>query len=113
MGSGRDNGGEQRDGEQYDVAIAGGGLAGLTLALQLRRRANAEGLAPLRIVVIERTQRPLPTACHKVGESSIEVGSHYLDTVVGLREYLDQNHLKKNGLRFFCGAPELEVGTAN
>jgi len=80
------------------VVICGGGLAGCTLALQLRREQPG-----LRIAVVEPTTRPLPDACHKVGESSVEVGTHYLADVVGLRPYLDAHHLPKNGLRFFSG----------
>lgn len=86
--------------ETYDVAILGGGLAGLTLARQLRRRAPEA-----RVVVVEPSLRPLPTACHKVGESSVELGSHYFAHVLGLGDYLDREHLYKNGLRFFVGNP--------
>lgn len=91
---------EPRDPARCDVAVCGGGLAGLTLALQLRRR-----LPEARIVVIEPTRRPLPEACHKVGESSVEVGAHYFGTVLGLHDYLLRSHLPKNGLRFFSGHP--------
>ena len=62
----------------------GGGLAGLTLALQLRQRLPA-----LDIVVLERLRHPVPEAAHKVGESSVEIGAHYFDTVLGLKEHLD------------------------
>ena len=57
---------------QYDVVILGGGLAGLTLALQLRQR-----FADLDILVLERRRHPVPEAAHKVGESSVEIGAHY------------------------------------
>ncbi len=82
----------------YDVVILGGGLAGLTLALQLRRQAPR-----IRVAVIEKSRRPLPDACHTVGESSVELGSHYFVHTLGLGEYLDETHLYKNGLRFFLG----------
>ena len=46
----------------YDVAILGGGLAGLTLARQLvMERPN------LRVAVIEKRQFPVPETTHKVG----------------------------------------------
>ena len=48
---------------EVDVAILGGGLAGLSLALQLRRR-----FSDLKIMVIERRRHPVPEAAHKVGE---------------------------------------------
>ncbi len=43
-----------------DVLVAGGGLAGLTLALQIRQE-----LPNLRVTVVERTARPLPVSGHK------------------------------------------------
>ncbi|HEY2735887.1 MAG TPA: lycopene cyclase family protein, partial [Polyangiales bacterium] len=62
------------DGSAFDVVVCGGGLAGLTLGRQLRREHPA-----LRVAVIEKTERPLPPGCHKVGESSVELGSQYLE----------------------------------
>ena len=86
--------------ERTDIAICGGGLAGLTLALQVKRR-----LPERRVTVFEPTRRPLPEACHKVGESSVEVGAHYFGAVLGLHDYMMERHLPKNGLRFFSGVP--------
>ncbi|MFT5689405.1 MAG: flavin-dependent dehydrogenase [Planctomycetota bacterium] len=81
--------------EQYDVVVVGGGLAGLCLALQIERsRPEA------RILVAEKKCHPLPEAAHKVGESSVEVASHYFTHVLGLGEVLEQE-LLKFGLRFF------------
>jgi flavin-dependent dehydrogenase len=82
----------------YDVVICGGGLAGLTLARQLRREVPSASVA-----VIERQKRPLPDAAHKVGESSVELSSHYFGVVLGLGDYLRERQLIKNGLRFFPG----------
>lgn len=82
----------------YDVVICGGGLAGLTLSLQLKRE-----LPKLTVLVIEKTSRPLPPACHKVGESSVEVGARYYTETLGLTEYFRQAQLPKLGLRFFFG----------
>lgn len=90
--------------ENYDVVICGGGMAGLTIARQLKRE-----IAGVRVAVVERTSRPLPEACHKVGESSVELSSHYLGEVLGLRTYLDETHLHKNGLRFFTGGGALPL----
>jgi flavin-dependent dehydrogenase len=79
-----------------DVLIMGGGLAGMTLALQLRRR-----LPDLQVLVLERRAHPVPLACHKVGESSVEIGAHYFEHTLGLREHLQGAQLRKFGFRFF------------
>ena len=79
-----------------DVLILGGGLAGLTLALQLRQR-NPE----LGVTVIERRTHPVREAAHKVGESTVEIGAHYFSDVLGLREHLDEEQIRKFGFRFF------------
>jgi flavin-dependent dehydrogenase len=83
----------------YDVAIAGGGLAGLTLALQLHQHAPG-----LEIVVLERNPLPPPAAAHKVGESVVEIGAHYLSHTLGLETLLESTQLRKFGLRFFFDA---------
>lgn len=80
----------------HDVLILGGGLAGLTLALQLKQR-----MPELDVLVLERRKHPLPAATHKVGESSVEIQAHYLSSVLGLKDYLDRHQLKKFGFRFF------------
>ncbi len=81
---------------QHDVVVLGGGLAGLTLALQLTQR-----LPDARVLVIERRQHPVPLAAHKVGESSVEIGARYFDTVLGLKPHMQAQQLKKFGFRFF------------
>jgi flavin-dependent dehydrogenase len=81
---------------RHDVLILGGGLAGLTLALQLKRQD-----ATLDVAVIERRSHPVPEAAHKVGESTVEIGAHYFANVLGLREHLDGEHIRKFGFRFF------------
>src|ERR1700760_667247 len=82
--------------ERCDVLIMGGGLAGLTLAIQLRREQPQ-----LSVRVLERRKGPAPHAAFKVGESTVEIGAHYFDTVLGLKEHLDREQLRKFGFRFF------------
>ncbi len=80
-----------------DVAILGGGFAGNLLARQLVRRHPE-----LRIGLFEKdTERS-----YKVGESTVELGSHYFIRRLGLQRYLYDEHLPKNGLRYFFDDPE-------
>lgn len=79
-----------------DLVILGGGLAGLSLAIQLRRE-----LPTLDILVLERRAHPVPEAVHKIGESTVEIGADYFESVLGLRDHLTHDQLKKFGFRFF------------
>ena len=58
--------------QPYDAVILGGGLAGLTLARQLRLEAPH-----IRVLVVEKRKHPVREAAFKVGESSVEIGAHY------------------------------------
>ena len=80
----------------HDVIIMGGGLAGLTLALQLCQR-----FPDLDVLVLERRAHPVPKATHKVGESTVEIAAHYFADTLGLRTHLESAQLKKFGFRFF------------
>ncbi len=95
-----------------DVAILGGGLAGLSCALHCRKESPQA-----RIVVLEKATHPVPEAAHKVGESTVEVATYYFTKVLGLEEHILEEQLPKMGLRFFFGAGDnsaiedrLEVG---
>lgn len=80
----------------YDVAIVGGGLAGATLARQLRLEAPW-----VRLLIIEKLQHPVREAAFKVGESSVEIGAHYFQKRLGLETHLRTSQLEKLGLRYF------------
>ncbi|MFK7742392.1 MAG: NAD(P)/FAD-dependent oxidoreductase [Planctomycetota bacterium] len=76
----------------YDLVILGGGLAGGLLARQMRLARP-----DIKLLVLERTSEPR----YKVGEATVELFSNYLVRKLGLTTYLYEEHLPKNGLRFF------------
>ncbi|MCW2516832.1 MAG: Lycopene cyclase protein [Mycobacterium sp.] len=81
---------------QHDVAIIGGGVAALTLALEVSQaRPNA------RVQIIEPNSHPAPEITHTVGESTVEVSAHYLRDRLGLADHLQSSQLRKMGLRMF------------
>ena len=80
----------------YDAVILGGGLAGLTLARQLHLEAPH-----IRVLVVEKRKHPVREAAFKVGESSVEIGAHYLQVVLKLEPHLRAGQLEKLGLRYF------------
>ncbi len=74
--------------KDFDVVICGGGLAGLTLARQLKLE-----LPDVSVAVVDRSVRPLPEAAFKVGESSVELATHYFKVVLELSDYFKSRHL--------------------
>lgn len=83
-----------------DVAILGGGFAGNLVARQLMRARPG-----LRVGLFERAAE----RSFKVGESTVELASHYLIERLGLSGYLYQHQLPKNGLRFFFDTPDKDA----
>lgn len=81
---------------EYDVVILGGGLAGLTLGRHIKQAEPK-----IEIAIIEKRPDSAPTAAHKVGESTVELATYYFREVLGLKDYLEEHHLHKHGLRFF------------
>ncbi len=80
----------------HDVTIIGGGVAALTLALEIRRTRPQT-----TILVIAPNAHPVPEITHTVGESTVEVSAHYLRERIGLDEHLRTSQLRKMGLRMF------------
>lgn len=87
--------------QSTDVIIAGGGLAGLALAKQLIM-ADPE----LSITVVEKRKFPIPNTTSKIGESTVEIGSHYFTENLNLKQHFEEKHLRKNGLRCFFGSAQ-------
>ncbi len=75
-----------------DIAILGAGLAGNLLARQLRQT-----VPHLKVGMFEKND----STSFKVGESTVEVTGNYLIRRLGLGAYLTNQHIVKNGLRFF------------
>lgn len=82
--------------DRYDAVVLGGGLAGQTVARQLLLQDP-----DIRLMVVERRQHPVAEAAFKVGESTVEIATHYLAETLRLRPHLDSEQLPKLGLRFF------------
>ncbi len=81
---------------RFDIAVIGGGFAGLSAALHcLRLRPGTT------VVVIDA--RALPGDVHRrgLGESTSELAAWYLARRLGLRSHLEREQVIKFGLRFW------------
>jgi flavin-dependent dehydrogenase len=85
-----------KQGNDFEVAVLGGGIAGLTAALQIKQERPSTSIA-----VVEKHAHPAPDSAFKVGESVAEVAAIYLKDFMGLGDYLKEHQLRKMGLRWF------------
>ena len=74
------------------MVILGGSLAGSSTGLLLSRRFPG-----CKIAVIEKSTE----FGRRVGEATVEVSGFFLSRVLGLTQYLNENHLNKQGMRFW------------
>jgi 2-polyprenyl-6-methoxyphenol hydroxylase-like FAD-dependent oxidoreductase len=80
--------------EQFDVAIIGAGLAGLSLARQLLLNSDK------KILMIEK-RTTVPPALQKYGEATVQLSAYYYSRVLDLEEHLLREHFMKYNLRFY------------
>jgi len=99
----------------HDVAIVGGGVAALTLALEIRRTRPRT-----RILVIESKPHPVPEITHTVGESTVEIAAQYLRDRLDMADHLHTSQIRKMGLRMFFShdgntdiAQRMELGSSS
>ena len=76
----------------HDIVVVGGGFSGAATALLLKRRCPER-----RVIVIERSVH----FDRKVGESTTEISSCFMVRMLGIGTYLANEHLPKQGLRFW------------
>ena len=86
--------------EEFDVVIIGGALSGGASAILLMRENPG-----IRVLIVEKTER----LARRVGEATVEVSAYFLGRVLGLTQYLNEEHLVKQGLRFFFTNERVET----
>lgn len=85
--------------DRYDVIVLGAALSGASTATLLKRW-NPE----LRVLIIERSE----DLGRRVGEATVEVSAYFLCRVLGLTQYLNEQHISKQGLRFWFANDEVK-----
>jgi flavin-dependent dehydrogenase len=84
--------------ETYDVIVIGGALAGAASATLLLRKNPG-----IRILILEKSEK----LTRRVGEATVEVSAYFLGHVLGMTQYLNDNHITKQGLRFWFANDEV------
>jgi flavin-dependent dehydrogenase len=76
----------------YDVVIIGGSLSGAASATLLLRE-----MPGLKVLIVERSAQ----FGRRVGEATVEISGYFLGRVLGLTQHLNDQHLVKQGMRFW------------
>ena len=76
----------------YDVVVIGGALSGAATATLLIRQNPG-----IRVLIVEKAEK----LSRRVGEATVEVSGFFMCRVLGMTQYLNENHLVKQGLRFW------------
>lgn len=80
------------DSATYDVIVIGGALSGAATATLLLRHNPG-----IRLLIVEKSAK----LTRRVGEATVEISAYFMGRVLGLTHYLNENHLVKQGLRFW------------
>lgn len=83
----------------YDVVVIGGSMSGASTALLLLRQ-NPK----LRLLIVEKAAQ----FHRRVGEATVEVSAYFMGRVLGMTQYLNENHLVKQGLRFWFANDDVQ-----
>lgn len=93
------------DAQPWDVVVIGGALSGAATATLLLRHNPG-----IRLLIVEKTEK----LGRRVGEATVEVSAFFMCRVLGMTQYLNENHLVKQGLRFWFKNDKTEgVGDAS
>lgn len=83
----------------YDVVVIGGALSGAATATLLIRQNPG-----IRVLIVEKSEK----LSRRVGEATVEVSGFFMCRVLGMTSYLNENHLVKQGLRFWFKNDEVK-----
>ena len=84
----------------YDVIVVGGSIAGGGTAIALLRKDPS-----LKVLVVERQEQ----FQRRVGESTVELSTYFLTRVLGLTRHLIENHIVKQGFRYWFTNPSAQT----
>jgi flavin-dependent dehydrogenase len=85
--------------DSYDVIVIGGALSGAATATVLLRKNPG-----IRILIVEKSAK----LTRRVGEATVEISGFFMCRVLGMTHYLNENHLVKQGLRFWFKNDEVK-----